>query len=139
MLRRLFLNLHYKLQSSMYGRYGIDELSKALIVFALVLSFINIIANSLIIYALSAAALVYAVFRAYSKNISKRQKERYFYNQKIGKIKSFIRLRKRIWRERKFNRYFKCPKCKAYLHVPKGKGKIIITCPKCKNEIPKRT
>ena len=44
-----------------------------------------------------------------------------------------------MWRERKTHRYFKCPNCKTMVRVPKGKGKIVITCTRCHHEIVKRT
>lgn len=137
MFRRFFMNLSYKLRSSMTGRYGFDELSKFLSWFAIILLVINLITNFYIFYVLALVSVIYSIFRTYSKNFSQRQKERQFYLKYTGKIKSWYNLRKRIWSERKYNKYLKCPKCKAYLHVPKGRGKIIITCPKCKNEFTK--
>lgn len=134
-MRRWLTNLGYRIQSSMYGRYGIDEFSKFLVITAVIAMFINLFAQSIVLYALEMAALFFAMFRTYSKNIYKRQKERDFYLKHSGKIKGWFRIKKRIWNERKYNKYFRCPKCKAYLHVPKGKGKIIITCPGCKTEI----
>ena len=35
--------------------------------------------------------------------------------------------------------YYNCPKCRAELRVPRGKGKIKIRCPKCGEEFIKRT
>lgn len=134
-MRRWLTNLEYRIKSSMYGRYGIDEFSKFLILTAIIVMFINLFVQSIILYLLEMMALFYSLFRTYSKNIYKRQKERDFYLQHSGKIKGWFRIRKRIWKERKYNKYFRCPKCKAYLHVPKNRGKIIITCPGCKTEI----
>lgn len=138
-MRRWFANLEYKLQRSMYGRYGIDVFSKFLTVVAVILMLLNCFLNSIVVWLAEVALLAYAVFRAYSKNIYKRSKERDFYLKYSGKVKSGIKIRKRIWNERKYNKYFKCPKCKAYLHVPKGRGKIIITCPGCKTEIKRKS
>lgn len=134
-MRRWLTNLEYRIKSSMYGRYGIDEFSKFLILTAIIVMFINLFVQSIILYLLEMMELFYSLFRTYSKNIYKRQKERDFYLKHSGKIKGWFRIRKRIWKERKYNKYFRCPKCKAYLHVPKNRGKIIITCPGCKTEI----
>lgn len=41
------------------------------------------------------------------------------------------RLAKRMWKERKTTSFIKCPVCGQILSVPKGKGKIRVTCPKC--------
>ena len=41
------------------------------------------------------------------------------------------RMAKRMWKERKTTAFLKCPNCGQVLSVPKGKGKIRVTCPKC--------
>ena len=37
------------------------------------------------------------------------------------------------------NRYFICPRCRQTVRVPRHKGKIAITCPKCKERFERRT
>ena len=37
------------------------------------------------------------------------------------------------------HRYFDCPKCRQPVRVPRGKGKIMITCPKCKERFQRKT
>ena len=37
------------------------------------------------------------------------------------------------------HRYYACPKCRQPVRVPRGKGKIAITCPKCKERFIKKT
>ena len=32
-----------------------------------------------------------------------------------------------------------CPKCKQQVRVPRGKGKIAITCPQCREKFIKKT
>lgn len=41
------------------------------------------------------------------------------------------RLAKKMWKERKTSNFLKCPQCGQVLSVPKGKGKLRVTCPKC--------
>ena len=41
------------------------------------------------------------------------------------------RTAKKMWKGRKTTAYLKCPNCGQMLSVPKGKGKIRVTCPKC--------
>lgn len=36
-------------------------------------------------------------------------------------------------------RFFTCPTCKQKVRVPRGKGKIKIHCPRCKNDFIKKT
>ena len=125
------------MQAWMYGRYGFDELSKFLSITAFVLVLLSAFVP--ILNPLALALLIWSMVRTYSRNTMKRQKERDSYLRFIGKIKQFFKLRKNMWRDRKTHRYYKCPGCKAYLRVPKGKGKIEISCPKCKNKITRTT
>lgn len=46
-------------------------------------------------------------------------------------LKRQARTAKKMWKERKTKAFLKCPNCGTMLSVPKGKGKIIVTCPKC--------
>ena len=39
----------------------------------------------------------------------------------------------------KAHKYFTCKNCKTICRVPVGKGKIVITCPKCGAQIHART
>ena len=33
--------------------------------------------------------------------------------------------------QKRYYRFYKCPRCGVTTRVPKGKGKIRITCPRC--------
>ena len=136
-MRNWFYRINETLQRWMYGRYGYDELNKFLSITAIVL-----ILLSLFVPALNSIALfllLWSMFRTCSKNLTNRQKERDTYLKVAGKVKQFFKLRKNMWRDRKTHRYYKCPSCNAYLRVPKGKGKIEISCPKCRNKITRKT
>lgn len=66
--------------------------------------------------------MIWAICRALSRNTYKRYQE----NRKF--LQFFTRLKDRQ------NRYFDCPKCRQLVRVPRGKGKIAITCPRCKEK-----
>lgn len=136
-MKRWLQNFAHKLQVWMYGRYGYDELSKVLTISALVCIIFSIFAP--ILNSIALLLMIWSIYRTYSKNIVKRQKERDFYLKSVDKVKKFFKLRKNIWRDRKTHRYYKCPTCKSYLRVPKGRGEIEISCPKCKNKITRTT
>lgn len=112
----------------MYGRYGVDRLCRMLVTAALVLLVISTLIRSNLLYFLSLGALLYSYYRAFSKNIQARYKEAAAYEQFKNKIKGTP---KRL-RELKVYKIFKCPSCSQKIRIPRHKGNIEITCPKCK-------
>lgn len=131
-MRGWFNNLKWKAQSFMLGRYGQDEFYLFLTITGFV--FLLLSAISQVFWVLGLFCVLYALFRCYSRNITKRRKEREAYLRIAAKPKNWFSLQKRKWEERKTHRYFKCSNCKQVLRVPKGKGKIAITCPKCQTK-----
>ena len=115
----------------MQGRYGVDQLYRFIFFLALVLMIINIFLRNpmlnLVIYAL----LVLDIFRMLSKNHSARYAENQKYLQLTAKF--------RYCQERKYHHIYTCPKCKQKIRIPKGKGKIMVRCPKCHFEFQKRS
>lgn len=118
------------------GRRGMDELSKALFWVALpliLLSFLTAgrisgIANFLFI--LGIFMLIYAFIRAFSRRLQVREMENRLYLNFIGRQKQKHLAWKNRRAQRRDFRFFKCPGCRTWLRVPRGKGKIHINC-KC--------
>lgn len=131
--------LAYKINSFMYGRNGIDELTLFLLILSFVITFLGYIPYCWFLLLFPLPINLYCLFRILSRNVYKRQAERHKFLSAVNKIKSFFRRRKRIFKERKTHSFFKCKKCRAVLRVPKGKGKIEITCPKCQSKLTKKT
>ena len=128
-MRGWLQRMNWNMQKWMQGRYGQDELYVCLSVIAL----ISILLSSVspVFAVLGILTLFFAMFRCYSKNLEKRRRERNTYLKLVGKPKGWLTLQKRKWKERKTHRYFKCGACRQVMRVPKGKGKIAVTCPKC--------
>ena len=128
-----------KIARFMYGRNGIDHFSKFLVYAALIFILLDVIVGGGIFYAIGLAMMVYGYFRAFSKNINKRRME----NAKYYRIRSKVVVGVKNWWDRmkqsKDYCFFRCPSCKAMLRVPRGKGKIRVTCRKCGNAFEKRT
>ena len=122
----------------MYGRNGLDAFGHFLLITALIVNIISSFADLLILSLVGSAILVYMIFRMLSKNLYKRQSENAKYLSIQNKFLRDKNTRKKMWDERKTHKYFKC-KCGTRLRVPKGKGKIEITCPNCKTKIIKKT
>lgn len=118
------------LQRMMYGRYGVDQFSLFLIAVYLVLYLVASLLRLGLLSWLALLVAVYAVFRMFSRNISKRRAENAKFMQLAGPVVRWFRLRRTIHRD-KDHRYFKCPNCGQQLRVPRGKGKITITCRNC--------
>lgn len=123
-----------KMQRFMTGRYGFDELSKVSLYVTLALMVVSIFSRNTLIYLIALVSLVFVYVRAFSRNITKRQQE----NQKFLNMRYQAAVRreqaKQKREQKKIYRFYKCPSCKQKVRVPRGKGKICITCPKCSQE-----
>lgn len=126
-----------KLQRFMIGRYGIDAFGKFLLGTVVVLWAINLFANSRFLYSWALLLMVYAYFRMFSKNTTKRYQENVKYLQLKNKLVSRVKSEKSQLKERKTHHIYRCPTCRQKIRIPRGKGRICITCPKCKTEFTK--
>ena len=129
----------------MYGRNGMDQLNRALfwVYIALwlagsILSVMGLDVLSAIFNVVLYVLLVVIVFRMFSKNLYKRREENSKFLQKTWKIRNQIGGAKARHAD-KDHKYFTCKQCKTICRVPVGKGKIIITCPKCGAQIQAKT
>ena len=131
MFRQFLYRLSAGFRRFMVGRYGTDKLGLAMLGAALAMSllgsFIPVAAVKLAMTAAYYGLMFWALFRMFSRNTYARYEE----NRKF--LRFFDRLKDRE------HRYFDCPKCRQVVRVPRGKGKIAITCPKCKEKFIKKT
>ena len=119
------------LQRFMMGRYGSDKLNMWILGAGCIISIISIfipfiqvrMALALCTYIL----LGWSIFRMMSRNTYKRYQENRRFLQWQDRVKD------------KNHKYFRCPKCRQQVRVPKGKGKIMVTCPKCKEKFQKKS
>ena len=128
-----------KFMQFMYGRYGIDTLGKWTVGLGLAIMLIAGWTSNSKLSLLSWVLIIYSYYRMFSRNISKRSSENYAYLQKTERIRAwFDKMKRRIVQSREYHIY-KCPSCGQKIRVPRGKGKICITCPKCRKEFEKRS
>lgn len=119
------------LQRFMMGRYGGDKLNMLI----LTVGAIACIAALFIWYApvklglmiLSYVLMGWSIFRSLSRNTYKRYQENRRYLLFLQRLKD------------RDHKYYSCPKCRQNIRVPKGKGKIAISCPKCKEKFVRKT
>ncbi|MEE1248158.1 MAG: hypothetical protein UHU19_02825 [Lachnospiraceae bacterium] len=128
-----------KFRRFMTGRYGVDQLSRLYLVLTLVLLVLSMLTKVPIFYGLAIILLIYMYYRMFSKNTTKM----YAQNQKYLNMRYQIVVKwnnaKKHFAQRKEYRFYRCPKCHQKVRVPRGKGKICITCPKCRNEFIKKS
>lgn len=130
-----FRNLGRRISSGMrrfmQGRYGNDKLNTALLICGAIISILSLILRnpwfSLFSLIICYFLMFVVIFRMLSRNTYKRYRE----NRKYLQFKERIRDRQ--------HRYYDCPRCRQQVRVPRGKGKISITCPKCKEKFIKKT
>ncbi len=136
----MFRRIGDSLRRFMYGRYGSDELNLALLVFAVTLSILNTVLS---IFLRNFSVYIYVIYpilhllvfvllglnlcRTFSRSIYKRRQEN----------KRFLSFKMRLTDRN--NRYFRCPKCRQTVRVPRKRGKISIRCPKCGERFIKKT
>ena len=123
----------------MEGRYGADELSMVLNTAAVILMFLGYMPHMQWLSIMTWIVLIWSVYRTLSRNITKRREELNKYYGIKKKITDKFSLWKVMWQERKTHVFFKCKNCGAVLRVPKGRGEIVVTCPKCQSKIDKKT
>ena len=126
-----------KLQRFMIGRYGVDSFSKFLLGGALAICVLDIFINSRLLTTWFYILVFYSYFRIFSRNIQKRYQENMKFLQYKNKFTSKFEKEINLMKQRKTHHIYKCPTCSQKIRIPRGKGRICITCPKCKTEFTK--
>ena len=130
-LRQLAARLRMGMGRFMEGRYGTDKLNTTIlgvgVVACLISLFVKRPVANLVLISISYGLMIWAIFRSLSRNTYKRYQENRRYLMLLERLKD------------KEHRYFDCPRCRQPVRVPKGKGKIAITCPKCREKFIKKT
>ena len=129
--RKTTAKMSAALRNFMAGRYGTDRLNMAILSVGLAASLLSMIFKfapvNLVLFLLSYGMMFWAIFRTLSRQTYKRYQENRKFLQLMGRMKD---------RE---HRYFDCPKCRQMVRVPRGKGKISITCPRCREKFVRKT
>ena len=140
-MRSFFYKLSSAMARFMYGRNGTDQLNWAILILYLALWVVRTLVSALripyaamIVDILMFLLAVILLWRTFSRNLPKRRAENQRFVNWWWPIKNrFAAARSR--RADKAHRYFTCKNCKTICRVPAGKGKIVITCPKCGHKI----
>lgn len=128
---KFFGRIRQGLQKFMMGRYGTDKLNTVILTAGVVVCFvamlIPVMEVKLVCTILSYALMILALFRTFSRNTYKRYRENRRFLMILDRFKD------------RDHRHFDCPKCRQPVRVPRGKGKIAITCPKCREKFIRKT
>ena len=130
-LRNLGAKISAGFRRFMAGRYGTDKLNMVILGAGLIACVISMLVKfapvNLALVLISYGLMGWAIFRTLSRNTYKRYQENRKYLLFLQKLKD---------RE---HRYYDCPRCRQQVRVPRGKGKIAITCPKCREKFIRKT
>ena len=139
-MKNFLRNLKYSIYRFMQGRNGYDQLNFALlglyILLTLVIGFF--FEPNIVISLLEYALIILIFYRAFSRKIYVRQKENRAFMSLIQPIRSMIKVIKLNIKEKQY-KHMQCPRCHRTLRVPRGRGKIEITCPHCKIEFTRKS
>ena len=123
----------------MSGRNGMDELARFESGLVLILLIISLFSRLGLLYIVALAVMIHMYYRMFSRNVSKRYEENQkFLNLRYNSTVEWNK-KKKHFAHRKTYCFFKCPQCKQEVRVPRGHGRICITCPRCRTEFIKRT
>ncbi|MBQ4504310.1 MAG: hypothetical protein II983_01455 [Firmicutes bacterium] len=120
-----------KIARFMYGRYGVDQLSRSMLAMVIVLIILGIFFKTRLIDWASTILLILVYFRMFSRNINKRYQENMKYMVAHNKMMAKYNGWKEAFACRKTHKVFACPGCGQKVRVPRGKGKVKVHCPKC--------
>ena len=128
-----------RMQRFMAGRYGNDQLNQFIFIVAIISMVLEIITRQSLFYTLTLVLLILAYVRVFSRNINKLYEENMKFLQKKDAILNKFRKQKYYAAQRRNYHIYTCPQCKQKIRIPKGKGKISITCPKCRTSFIKKS
>ena len=120
----------------MQGRYGADSLGRFLVWAALILYVLGMFIPSYVgglFSFLGAALLLYVLFRMFSRNTARRTAENAWFWNRTAKLRTAFSQARMRFKNRKEYKYFRCPKCHAWLKLKRGSGEGTLTCGKCKH------
>ncbi len=135
----MFNELRYRFSKFMQGRYGVDSLSRFLSIVLLAIIILGMFVRIPLSGTITLVILVILYWRMFSRNIPKRYEE----NQKFLQIRDkllgrFSNFGSNMSQMKDYHIY-KCPRCNQKIRIPRGKGHIMVRCPKCGYEFHKKS
>ncbi len=120
-----------KIASFLYGRYGADALGYALLVVYFLLYLVYVFTRIWVFSVLSCLVSFFMIFRMFSRNYARRQRENAWFLRMWNPVASWVKLQFHRVRDCRKSVYRKCKHCKAVLKLPRRRGKHTVCCPRC--------
>lgn len=142
--------LRYRFTMFMQGRYGTDQLSRFLTMIVIVLLILRWIGNLVLtlpgvrlFFSISGYVVAILLFVIYFRTFSRNIPRRYAENQKFLAIKAraaaLFHRKGRTAGQRIEYHIYRCPQCSQKIRIPRGKGRIMVRCPRCSMEFMKQS
>lgn len=126
--------LKLQMARMMSGRNGADELGMAMLIVGLLLSMVDRFVGLGLLSLAGFVLYILAIYRMFSRNLSKRAEENARYNAFFAQFVTKLRQWWTRQKNRKEYKYFRCPQCHSLMRLKRGSGEKHIVCPKCKKE-----
>lgn len=131
-------NILNKIKTILYRRYGIDKLGYFIILLLILSSIARRLEHNIIVNIIYYLLFYIFIYRYLSTDYNKRRQENNIFLKSIEPISKRINMIIKNYRDTNY-KYYTCNKCNQNFRVPKNKGKIVVTCPKCHKEYHKST
>jgi predicted RNA-binding Zn-ribbon protein involved in translation (DUF1610 family) len=115
----------------MAGRLGPDDLVRFSTDLAVVLCIVELFVHTTWLGIASLALLAYSVWRMCSKNLGPRARENERFLKMLGPVRPWFQNPRAAWTESRTYKHVKCSSCGQRVRIPRGKGKLRVTCPTC--------
>ncbi len=113
--------------------YGRDDLGRFLFVVAIVCIVANLFVKHVAFLIVANVCMILDLLRIFSKNYVKRRIENERYLKIYRKVTRWFKVRFKNVKDKQ-HKTLLCPTCVQMVRIPKGKGKIVVTCPNCKSK-----
>ncbi|HAG68464.1 MAG TPA: hypothetical protein DCL38_00660 [Lachnospiraceae bacterium] len=132
-------DLKYKFARFMSGRYGMDQFSRFLGFLGFVFIVIGMLSKKGIFTSITLLILIYLYFRMFSRNINKRYMENQRFLELTAKARNYFQKIRYRLSDLRTHHIYTCPSCRQKIRIPRGKGRIEISCPKCSTKFIKNS
>lgn len=132
-------NWQRKLMEWLQGRQGPDDLAVFSMNLAIVVVVVNLFARVSWLGWVALVLIAYSMFRIQSKNLGSRARENEAFLKALGPARPWVQNPRAAWAELRAYKHVKCASCKQRVRVPRGKGKLRVTCPRCKTKFEVRS